>query len=576
MVILNQRFQYFTIDLCQNYSNINDSDCSDSYDFEKYRHMLLTPKEKNPKRTKYYYTNDARGERIILKSCFPKPIETQKEKQLKRHYGNPFAQVETHFKERSVKIIDNKISFRIFSHSKYRGINNKFFRKNSNLKIIKIDLNTGDFTLCDINSTLKRKHFRKNNFETLKNFITEHDFFTKKYHLSNESLMKEQNISLNDDMFIDVLLKKISSNLESKEVSNMDIYNAFIDFFVMKKKIKTPNNYHYLISELYPTEKFLKKNDRKLILSVLDSFGMKSKFFIKYFHENSDKSIVVHSFFVKFFGDDYPKYMTALSPMYYHQSKIENFKGSVPTVKDRKIKFITFLEKKEKENLVKIINSFINCQDFLKHESTPLRTLCLLIDDHIEMYKKIKDYEIDVKINATNKESFMLEHQEFTRLSSLIKKGWTIEYQYDNRMVRYVESPITVNYENKEYTFFPIILKREEEYETEGDFMHHCVASYSSKENSLIVSLRTNNGMDRVTCEFNKKTGECVQSRHFCNANPPKHFERALDILDSRVKRFKNQRLLNHVDVKKVRVCINGIEIKNNTVNNEVLHYLPF
>jgi hypothetical protein len=143
-------------------------------------------------------------------------------------------------------------------------------------------------------------------------------------------------------------------------------------------------------------------------------------------------------------------------------------------------------------------------------------------------------------------------------------------------MVRYVEAPITVNYENKEYTFFPIILKREEEYKTEGDFMHHCVASYSSKEISLIVSLRTNNGMDRVTCEFNKKTGECVQSRHFCNATPPKHFERALDILDSRVKRFKNQRLLNHVDVKKVRVCIKGIEIKNNTVNNEVLHYLPF
>jgi len=36
-----------------------------------------------------------------------------------------------------------------------------------------------------------------------------------------------------------------------------------------------------------------------------------------------------------------------------------------------------------------------------------------------------------------------------------------------------------------------------------------------------------------------------------------------LDILKSRVSKFGKQRLLNHLDVKKVPVKINGVEVKN-------------
>jgi hypothetical protein len=171
----------------------------------------------------------------------------------------------------------------------------------------------------------------------------------------------------------------------------------------------------------------------------------------------------------------------------------------------------------------------------------------------------------------------MLEHEEFSKLISLIKKGWTIEYQYDNRMVRYIEDPFTVVFDDKEILFNPVILKREEEYQVEGNYMHHCVASYSDKETSLIVSLRIDEGVDRVTCEFNKKTGECLQSRHFCNQSPPKHFEESLKILKSRISKFGKQRLLNHIDVKKVAVKINGVEInkivEQHEVQNEVRMY---
>ena len=129
-------------------------------------------------------------------------------------------------------------------------------------------------------------------------------------------------------------------------------------------------------------------------------------------------------------------------------------------------------------------------------------------------------------------------------------------------MVRNVESPIKNEFDGVKYYFNPVILKRDEEYSEEGSFMHHCVASYSNKIESIIVSLRTNEGLDRVTCEFNKKTGECIQQRYFCNKVPPDYFTDSLKTLRERVKKSANNRLLYHIDFKKVRVKINGIEVK--------------
>jgi len=353
---------------------------------------------------------------------------------------------------------------------------------------------------------------------------------------------------------------------------SIGIFNLIIEFFVRKKEIKVPNEYKSLIVNLYPTEKFLKKNDRKLVQSILDSFGIKSKFLVKFIHENPKISISMYSKFAEFFGQDYQKYMSSISPVF--SKFLETVDEEIISVNFRKLNFKHDLRKMEKENLIKIINDFLTQNSPSKKA---IENIHQLIRDHLSMYEKLKEYDIDIKINAVNYESFMLEHEEFSKLISLIKKGWTIEYQYDNRMVRYIEDPFTVVFDDKEILFKPVILKREEEYQVEGDYMHHCVASYSNKETSLIVSLRIDEGVDRVTCEFNKKTGECLQSRHFCNQSPPKHFEESLKILKSRISKFGKQRLLNHIDVKKVAVKINGVEInkivEQHEVQNEVRMY---
>jgi hypothetical protein len=110
-------------------------------------------------------------------------------------------------------------------------------------------------------------------------------------------------------------------------------------------------------------------------------------------------------------------------------------------------------------------------------------------------------------------------------------------------------------------TFYPFILKREEDYSEEGSFMHHCVASYSDKDRSIIVSIRTQDKSDRVTCEFDCQTGSLIQSKHFCNGQPPEDIAMAVVELTKKTKGYARLGLLNSISRQKVPIKINGIEV---------------
>jgi len=584
MELIKQTFQYYTIELIKNYSlldskdtKLNDGRCG-LFNFNGDVDINLR-KKTGPNRD-YYYSDVNENIKSKFTLLTKNPHETINEKKLIKHYGNPFAKIGVNFVERSIKILNNNLYVRYFELYKWRGFNKKYYRKYRYTGVFKINLLNGNFTIFEsVNRGKKgyQKYIRVNNFEKLQEFIIYHNFFSKKLQPKNVSIIDKQEQMINDNEFLKIILNYLETCSEPESVYSKDMYNLIIDFFVKKKKIKIPNEYKSLITKLYPTEKYLKKNDRKLIQSVLDSFGLKSKFSIKFLHENPKISVSMYSRFAIFFGKDYPKYMSSLTSIF--PKFLETHSDVSLPIKFRKLEFEYDLKKSEKENLVKIINSFFCESRLINFDSSNSMTQnsYQLIRDHLDMRKKLKEYQIDVKINAINYESFISEHEEFSKLTTLIKKGWTVEYQYDNRMVRHIENPFTIVFDNKEILFNPIILKREEEYVFEGDYMHHCVASYSTKENSLIVSLRINEGADRITCEFDKKTGNCLQSKHFCNQNPPKHFEKSLDILKSRVNKFGKQRLLDHIDMKKVQVKINGFEIKNTNQNTPVVdNYVLF
>jgi hypothetical protein len=163
---------------------------------------------------------------------------------------------------------------------------------------------------------------------------------------------------------------------------------------------------------------------------------------------------------------------------------------------------------------------------------------------------------------------------------SAIKKGWVIQYFYPEETVRQIQQPISCEKKSElwkhssngnkelittisdgEIMIHPYVLTREEEYVEEGRFMHHCVASYAETDTSIIVSLRTEDKQDRVTCEFKISDGRMVQSKYFSNSQPPKHYQNVIDDVSDLIRMHARFGTLNWLKKDRVPVMINGVEI---------------
>lgn len=549
----------------------------------KYTYIPLFKHDKGA-RTKYYYTNEDLGGQKFLRVPFELAIKktfsggtdgeffTTKERHIKKYYANPFARILIVTTERTIKLVDGKVIARTYKRTRSRDFNSKYFKTRTNTEMISFNLNNGDINVGESNRRnkgIKTNRFRRNSFGVIENLIGSNGFFKTGNNVNkNCQIYNEYKKEMDDDLFLDALLIEIGKYKYDDPIRLVDnedrlkLRLRFIDFLVEHKKIKTPNDYHKLITMYYPGEVYLKKNGRKLIQSALDSYGILSKFTNKILHINPDIDIKHLALFCGFFGDEYAKHIGNLKPKSYQYFKnINSQPYSSEPIKDRKNYKKFNLEDSEKENIIKITNSLVDT----KSDGHPLRAVSgiySLFVDHMDMITQIREFDPNFKMRATNYDDFHTEHVELSKMIATIRKGWSTEYVYDNRMVRKVEEPMNVISDGLvQQIFHPHILKRDEEYSEEGSYMHHCVAGYANKESSIIISIRTDNDKDRVTCEFDKKTGECIQERHFCNRIPPEHFTEPLRILRERVKRFSHQRLLTHLETKKVRVKINGKEV---------------
>jgi hypothetical protein len=189
------------------------------------------------------------------------------------------------------------------------------------------------------------------------------------------------------------------------------------------------------------------------------------------------------------------------------------------------------------------------------------------------MLNRIREYDPNIRMKANNITKFHSEHNELSKIISAIKKGWVIQYFYPEETIRQIQQPIKIfksidigpglkgtdmdNY----ITITPHVLTREEEYIEEGKFMHHCVASYAETDTSMIISLRTDDQQDRVTCEFQISNGKLIQAKHFSNAQPPKQFEFVIEEVTDIVRIHARFGTLNWLKKDRVPIKINGIEI---------------
>lgn len=525
------------------------------------------------------------GKNIGLKEYF-----TDKSHQIKRHFANPFSRITVLTYEKSITVIEDKIILKFYRQTKHRDFNSRYFKKDSISTTLSIDLKTGNFTIGKNNGKKGRQIFLKNYFGPVLNDFMYYFFsdpeidrrlstnFVEKLNVtySLSDLINKLNIVLGFD--IKALTKKGNSYSESK--LKEEFIKNLMDFFIEKRKIKVPDGdvKKYFI-DLYPTEKFLKTNDRKLISAVLDMLGFKSKLTIKILHKHPNVDITSLYMLCTILGPNYTKYLGNLHE--YCFLPIDE-KKTYSSIKYEIMQYRSFfnLTDIERENIISMINS--------RNRAYFSRENIILLEDHLKMIENIRKYIPDTHFKSRTEEEFRKNHTELSKISSQIKKGWSIEYVFSSRMVDDVEKPITITIDNTSFepdltvitpesvsvTFYPYILKREEEYVEEGAFMHHCVATYTKKDKSIIISVRTDDATDRVTCEYNGQDGRLLQARHFCNAKPPADMEMAVDILTEKVKKYAKLGMLHAIEQKKVPVRINGIDITIDTPTNPYVNFI--
>ena len=607
-ILLHQRYSYAKITPYKNYSKIPretqphsgihkhftyDDDFGTTtsyYDAEEGIGLAPILDNHNKKNTRYFYWKDDIKNIPVIKYASKHKLDggrgvfyTTKDRHIKKYYNEPFSDILVVILERSIIRRGDKVTIKTNKYTKHRGFNCKYFNVNKFSTSVTFDMVKGDFLL--VTSAGKGKDrkklkptFRKNSFNHLLNFIRSTDGpfkFLKNHMGKSNGLYKELYNVFDDKHFNEALylvFKRMISFPTDGSLFREYFYDEVMRWFINTKKIKTPNEYKDLILKYYPTEKYLKKNDRKLVASILDVFQIKSKITIKLLHERPNIDLRSLLRLCYLFGDQYQKYIGSIS--------VDMF-GVMSTINDLPSSSLKMMERTcsdyknhgydindiEKENLLKVLTSEP------KNGSIINENFIGLIVDHFRMLNRIREYDPIIRMKANNITKFHTEHNELSKIISAIKKGWVIQYFYPEETIRQIQQPIKVFKSIKigptlmgtdmdDYiNIIPYVLTREEEYIEEGKFMHHCVASYAEKDTSMIISLRTEDEQDRVTCEFQISNGNLIQSRYFSNATPPKQFEYIIESVTDLIRLHARFGTLNWVKKDRVPIKINGIEI---------------
>ena len=472
---------------------------------------------------------------------------TQDEETIKKYYGDQNYQVTSVLCERVARFEDNIFTLKINYFVKTRRKGKKYFSKRFKSEQLKFDLNKGNFLIHKaggISVKNKGTKFVTNSLSGLRDFLEPSlvsDFWT----LRNMPFLKKDEIPMsNQEMGVFIALVFGGNWLtDYKDVIN----RIFLKFYELKK-LKLPDvNGEGLLMCFYPTEKFFKKNDRKVVQSVLDIMGMKDKFTIKLLHKYPYMDLLSLKVLYDLFGG--PRYLSNLDSNIWD---ILNKRGLCMQFQPTNYnKYMTHrnvdfnLLDVEKSNLIKVLN---------KAHSVDIQFLI----DHFSMIQKIRKYDSTVYMTSTTQGTMNEEHYRLSEMVSQIKKGYALSYEFDLKMVKNIETPITMN----GVTYYPHILKSEGEYKEEGNFMKHCVASYYDKDESIIISIRSEDSSDRVTCEYEVKFGGNIQSKYFKNQAPPEHYNEVIRVISRKCSMWALSGKLKYTKQIKTPLIINGVQVK--------------
>lgn len=406
-----------------------------------------------------------------------------------------------------------------FNYSRYGSKKNITF-----VHSLLIDLKTSDISITyEINNNgLTEDSMFKTSIKTKKNDfkmlheLTENGFIKgeKRYHYWGVKYARA--IMTLEDYFSEILTPKIKLqyNIDSLDKSNINkLYNLILYYHLDVKEIKGHDNIHLDIQNNYPRKVFLKKNDNKYIPSILDGYGIKSKYLVSELSK-CENHINLNSlnYLCKLFGDNYIDYIKKI-----------NWKICCEeTTLNKKIH--TLKNDSEKSFIVKVINDW-------NTDSIRIDNFIDQVNKLLTMRELLKQKGVDLKFNAKTSNEFDLLFETWMGIKLHLSRGFKVKYIFDDEFIKSIEEDIII--ENELYK--PRILLSEDDFRIEGYMMKNCLSKQFIHA-SLYIYVSLIHNRKRINLQYRK--GSMVQTFGKANTVTPETYSPAIEILTKRFELY--------------------------------------
>lgn len=409
-----------------------------------------------------------------------------------------------------------------FDYQRYGSKKQITFIHSFNLNILTGDIIVG-YQLFNNNLT-NEKQFKssslskKNSFNLLYE-LTENGFYRGEKRLKFWGIKYDRAL----ESIRSIIYKKIEPHFKSDFIKNKIyehkcsvnlLYDMLVDYHLDVKEIKSHDNVYENIRYEYPKKKWLVKNDNKFLPSILDSYGIKSKYLVGELNKFSDKSIHISSlnYLCKLFGDNYLDYIK--------QINWENYCYDLPINK----KFHILKNDVEKKSMVTLINKWDN--NTLRSDS-----LIFNLNKLFTIRDLLEKRGLELKFKAKNDYEFENVMESWLGIKLHFARGFKLRYEFPEDFVKSIETNIEINGE----TFTPKILLTEEDFRVEGYNMKNCMSKQFTN-GSLYIYIALTNNRKRINLQYRK--GGLVQQYGKANTPVIDLFNLAVEVLTERFKSY--------------------------------------
>ncbi len=463
------------------------------------------------------------------------------------NYGNPLARVLKTYVMVVVEKEEHKVSLKLFWGFRERKVGNTWFKTSKNVDYVTVNTKTGDvYTGYLHNFQKKRKATKKIN----KNFFISEPVNSIKMKLRN---ILGSFITQHFEVSMEAISKFMFEIDGREEFEKLDFEKRLFRFYLNKKEVKYPNNFHLYAKVLLGPKirKLLKKNDKKLVDAFMKDQNLSGKKLKTALHQCNSLNIKLYQSAKNLFGDDWinqePDFIVNLL------NSEHGFNRLIPT------EFLNVISKEELRRVFRLfkrvyIDGVLDTYTFM---------------DHIQMYTELKLYgEQDLRwmSDENDKSDFREEHLDWTDKIQFYKRGHYNRI-YPTRLYDLIEKPIG--------DYYPIVLNDSHNYNEESSLQSNCVKTYIGRPSSLIISLRKGSpsSEDRATIEYklskdgDKIKGQRVQSLGRFNSKLDEHWIEPLFKLDEYVLSFIQDKQFE--TVKLTKKCANGTFLESESYWDE-------